>query len=86
MVLLRAFLASLAVGLALLASPGARAEVAEEEATAVRFWEYANCTLTRDKWRVEQMLSAPRNSDKRKEATSELATRSASCVSPAAAT
>jgi hypothetical protein len=77
---LRAFLAPLAAGLAMLASPSARAEVADEEATAVRFWEYANCALTRDKWRAEQMLSAPRNSDARKEATRELATRNSSCI------
>ena len=80
MVLSRALLAPLAACLALLASPAARAEVAETEATAVRFWEYANCALTRDKWRAEQMLSAPRNSDARKQATRELSTRNASCI------
>ena len=58
-----------------------RAEVLDEQATAVKFWEYANCALERDKWRAELMLSAPRNSDARKEATRNFATKNTNCLS-----
>jgi len=64
----------------LLAATPALAEVADEKATAVIFWEYANCTLTRDKWRAEQMLSAPKNSDARKKATRDLAVKNSDCL------
>jgi len=68
-------------GVSLLATSPANAEAADEEATAVKFWEYANCALTRDRWRAEQMLSAPKNSDARNEATQNLATKNSECLS-----
>jgi hypothetical protein len=64
----------------LFASAPAYAEDADDVTTAVVFWEYANCTLDRDKWRAEQMLSAPRNSDARKEATRDLALKNSECL------
>lgn len=67
-------------GVSLLATSPANAEAADEEATAVKFWEYANCALTRDRWRAEQMLFASKNSDARKEATRNLATKNSECL------
>jgi hypothetical protein len=77
---LRHFLAILATGAATLAGVPAQADGLDEETTAVRFWEYANCALTRDKWRAEQMLSAPRGSDARKKATRDLAAKNGNCI------
>lgn len=64
----------------LLAAAPARAERSDDETTAVVFWEFANCALDRDRWRAEQMLSAPKNSDARKKATSDLAIKNSSCL------
>ena len=64
----------------LLAAAPAKAEVADEETTAVKFWEYANCALERDRWRAEQMLSADRNSDDRKQAAQDLAVKNSDCL------
>jgi hypothetical protein len=64
----------------LLVSAPAHAEGADDATTAVVFWDYANCALDRDKWRVEQMLSAPKNSDARKEATRDLMIKNADCL------
>lgn len=75
----RHLLASLA-SVGLLVSAPVHAEGADDVTTAVKFWEYANCALTRDKGRAEQMLSAPKNSDARKEATRDLAVRNGDCL------
>jgi hypothetical protein len=56
------------------------AKDADPQTTAVVFWEYANCALDRDKWRVEEMLSAPKNSDARKRATRDLALKNTDCL------
>jgi len=74
--LLFAFLAC--VGL--FAAASVKAEELGEEATAVKFWTYANCALDRDKWLAEKMLSAPANSDARKEATRKLAVENSGCL------
>lgn len=63
-----------------IAAAPAHAERANDETTAVVFWEFANCALDRDKARVELMLSAPRNSDARKKATSDLAIKNSRCL------
>jgi hypothetical protein len=52
----------------------------DDETTAVRFWEFANCALSRDKWRVEQMLAAPKNSKVRNETTRNLAIKNKECL------
>ena len=77
--LLQHGLTAIACAGVLAASP-ARAEEADDETTAVVFWEFANCALSRDKSRAEQMLSASRNSDDRKKATSDLALKNSSCL------
>jgi hypothetical protein len=64
----------------LLAAAPAHAQRATDKTTAVVFWEFANCALDRDKSRAEQMLSAPRNSDARKKATSDLAIKNSTCL------
>jgi hypothetical protein len=71
---------ALLAGIGLFAVAPARAEVLDQQATAVKFWEYANCALTQDKRRAEQMLSAPRNSDARKKATRDLAVKNSDCL------
>jgi hypothetical protein len=75
----RHFLTGLAAA-GLLAGMPLHAKDADPETTAVVFWEYANCTLDRDKWRVEEMLSAPKNSDARKRATRDLVTKNNDCL------
>ncbi|PKP98962.1 MAG: hypothetical protein CVT76_01370 [Alphaproteobacteria bacterium HGW-Alphaproteobacteria-15] len=79
MLLTRHFLPAFAC-IALLVSAPANADDANDVTTAVVFWEYANCTLDRDKWRAELMLSAPRNSDARKKATRDLALKNSECL------
>jgi len=75
----RHFLASLA-SVGLLVNAPAHAEGADDVTTAVVFWDYANCALDRDKWRVEEMLSAPKNSDARKEAARDLILKNEGCL------
>jgi len=75
----RHFLASLA-SVGLLVSAPAYAEGADDVTTAVVFWDYANCALDRDKWRVEEMLSAPKNSDARKRAARDLVLKNDGCL------
>ena len=75
----RLILASLASAGLLFSAP-AHAEGADDAITAVVFWDYANCALDRDKWRVEQMLSAPKNSDARKELARDLMFKNADCL------
>lgn len=76
---LRLLLPSLASAGLLVPAP-AYAEGADEVTTAVEFWEFANCALKRDKWRAEQMLAAPRNSDARKDATRNLVENNSTCL------
>lgn len=65
---------------AILAASPVYAKDLDNETTAVRFWEFANCALSRDKWRVEQMLAAPKNSKIRKETTRNLAIKNKECL------
>jgi hypothetical protein len=76
---LRHLFASLASA-GLLAGTPAAAKDADAETTAVVFWEYANCALDRDRWRAECMLSAPKNSDVRKQATRDLILKNGDCL------
>lgn len=64
----------------LLAGAPVRAENVDNITSAVVFWDFANCALDRDKWRAEQMLSAPRDSDARKQATRDLALKNKDCL------
>jgi len=74
------FLLAALASVGLVASTAVLAGDADDVTTAVVFWDYANCALDRDKWRVEQMLSAPKNSDARKEATRDLVLKNDGCL------
>lgn len=64
----------------LLVSAPLHAEDADPQTAAIVFWDYANCALDRDRWRVEEMLSAPKNSDARKRAARDLVLKNDDCL------